>query len=431
MEKLLSNFYTKVRCSLSGVLANPILRALFLYQLSFFPLIFLSLSRVDPLRITYEEFSGTKLALLLLSFVLIVGIYAWILNQRVKLSNIKVKQLLWILLPLITLLVISPPLMSRDILAYLIPARNAVVFGQNPYSTSISGFRENSWSGYLEGMWDGASIYGPVFNLLMLGFFVVRSQDIFVYILLYKLFLATVFCGCVSLMSKVSKLRQLDDLVVKLFILNPAILIHFLLDGHNDLLVLTLMLASIYVYFGGVSRLGGYLFHALSVGIKYISVVYTPIFWVRDRKVHLLSMLLSSMITLLVLVALGGHFPGFFRQLLGGSLSFFSNRCIYACTPFINVLGLLCPPSIFGAVKFLLFCGLWAFMTYRYLTHRMSMFSLLFWISVIFNFVYVVWLTPWALTYSIVFALFLSKDTKYLYVSLLLTVYSLLHYFGF
>lgn len=406
--------------------------SIILYQILFVPIIYISLARKEPFR-EYIELSPLNAPkeiqfIITLVLVLIVTAYIILAIRQKTLEKISIQSLLLILTPLLIFFVIAPPLFSRDITAYFISARDMAVYKQDTYLTPISSIKENSWSTYGKGIWSKPSVYGPVFNLIMISFFIISSPYILVYVTLYKIILLIFVLINVYLLAKISTFLNSNNLATKLFILNPSILIHLILDGHNDTIILSLILLSIYLYLSK-KYLISYLSLALSIGIKYFSIILYPILWIKNQKPNLRAIITSTLTTGLVFTISSIFFNGFWENLLSGRHVYYAEYCFLQCFPFITLLHFLFGTNAI-VIRYLLFSLGWVYLIYKFLILNNKKILFSFWTFLLFSTIITSWLSPWLLTYAITFSLLLLKNKKYLYISLILTAYSIFHYLG-
>ena len=400
--------------------------SIILFQLAFLPLILVSILRKKPFFIYYEQLSIWQHTFVLLSIIALVVLYLYFIKKPSKILDFPTKKIILILSPLLISLVSIPPLLSRDILSYLLPARNLIVYGASPYLTLIQDFQQNPWTSYVKDIYDGTTIYGPLFNLLMSIFFVIKTDYIYVYVLLFKLFLLGLFLLDIFLITKICAQLNLSLKVVRLFILNPAILIHIIMEAHNDSIMLTLILASIY-FFYKKQAFKSYTLLIISVGIKYLPLMLIPAFWFRNKVFQYKNVFISIVLAFLIGVPTIYIFPGFLEKFFS-TAPYFASHCIYSCMIITTLVNYLFP-DIYIEVLRVSFILVWLYCYYRFIYTKSDVLGFITWAFLAFNLFVMAWVTPWALTIPLSFAIVQSDKKPYLYLTAFLTFYSLFRYF--
>lgn len=360
-------------------------------------------------------------------FIILLSLFAnFILNPKPLLA-ISTRKLMLLLMPLILFSVLTPPIFSRDILAYLLPARNFVEFGGTPYVTKIQNFDQNPWTTYIKHEYNGASIYGPVFNILMSFFFIFKSESLYFYLLLYKIFIFGLYILDIILITKLVNQLQLSPLAVKLFILNPSIIIHLLMDAHNDSIMLTLILATIYFMLSN-RVISSYTSLILASGIKYLPLFLIPIYWFKNKVFQLKNAFISIGVTLVLWLSFILVFPGFINNFFFTS-NHFATKCIYNCMLGIPTLRVFLGDNFIFIMR-ISFILVWLYLYYKYIYLKSDVIAFIIWAYLAFNYFITIWVTSWALMIPLVMSLLLCTKKKYVYLSLYITMYSLFHYFG-
>lgn len=413
---------------------------LLLYLLTFLPLVALSFSRAEPFWFFYENMDSQQMLLTVAAFLFIFAFYVALFLKPQFLQNTKSTVLLKRVFPLLLLLAITPPLMSRDILAYVIPVRNSVEFKQPMYTTRLVEFTENPWHQYIldpksgEPIWKGYSIYGPPFNIFMSLLFWtgLKSPLIYVNILIYKIFALIFYCGNILLIYALLKkfTPEKRNFITNMAMLNPSLIIHHVLDSHNDVLVIFLALLSLFLLGKNLVR-KSYIAALLSVGIKHISILMLPIYWAEEGKLKVRN-IVKTIALVIITYGIGGMiYRDYFYFMSNSNIPLiYVTKCIYTCLPtttLLNTVGgnytLLLKLVLFGISSVLL--------VKRFLIDSYKQYEYLAWIFTTFILLMVDWVTPWYITYIIVFVFLTGKNTKTWWGTLYaLTAYSMFHYFG-
>ena len=406
---------------------------LILYQILFIPLIYLSLIRKNYFSITIEEFPIDKVNF---GFVVVLALFVFyialiFLFKTVK--NLNLKTTLLFMSPLLIALVMTPPFMSRDTLAYFIPARNFIDIGTSPYEIPKvenpnidwqSHYPHESW--YSEHRYVG--VYGPFFQHFTIPAAFLGNTNLYATVTIYKLLQTLVF---VALIWVISRLKSVNPQAATWVLLNPVILLHFVLEGHNTVLIIFLLLLG-YYFLEKEKRLRGPadIFAAFSVLIKYFSAIFIPIFWFIDKKFSWKRFFTSGLMFAAVFLLLGSVFPGYFARFARtGELYVYRQFCLYNCSPLVWLSDTLFGPTG-RTINFFVSIFLWVLTGFVYLFLKYNPFKYLFWASVVFCLVFVSWLTPWYLLHPTIYGLMVKWDKRYLYLSLAAGFYAFLHSFG-
>lgn len=167
------------------------------------------------------------------------------------------------------ILLLSYPFLSHDFFNYLFDAKIFTVYGANPYTTKPGDFPADEWLRFMH--WTHRTYpYGPVF--LVLSFIpLFASFGKFVLAFgFFKLMNTGFYLLGVYALSKISKKTAL------MFALHPLILIEGLVNGHNDLIGVTLTLYGIMLLRTKHVKKAWVMVFA-GVGVKYLTAPFVAI----------------------------------------------------------------------------------------------------------------------------------------------------------
>jgi len=173
---------------------------------------------------------------------LLFGLY-WLAYRYVRSSNEFRASTLGLLTG--TLLFALPliwafPINAIDIYQYYLHGRTTAVFRQSPFTVAPLAASGASWAA-LAGEWaDHTSPYGPLWEWVSAGVAAVSPYDIQTALVLFKVF--NLMClvavgGLIGLMSPAATPTSRAARVL-LWSWNPAVLLIYVMDGHNDILML-------------------------------------------------------------------------------------------------------------------------------------------------------------------------------------------------
>ena len=220
--------------------------------------------------------------------------YFLIVKNRNKLF--KNNKQMYMYIAIISLIfVVVVPFLSSDVFYYLGVGRLDSQYGQNPYYVTIKDFVEKGDnSQYLEqdtvlakgyeNDWGSTTVvYGPIWTLVCKMVAGISFGNIDIALLLFKLLnMAIHLVNCYLIYKLTGK-----KLFVLLYGLNPYMFIEGIANVHNDIYVVTCILASLYFLLKKKNILVSILFLALATAIKYFAILLLPfiiIYYFKDKK---------------------------------------------------------------------------------------------------------------------------------------------------
>lgn len=185
----------------------------------------------------------------------------------------------WAILPPLgfaTLLLLTMPLTSRDVFYYLMIGRVLGVHGANPYLVAPAAFPTDPFFQYTN--WpDYTAPYGPLWLLLSAGIALLGGSSLAWGICLFKLVAFGAYLACGLLIGAILRACGKPALPgVVLWLWNPLVLLEFPGAGHNDVLMLALLLLGVWLYLTGRLRLALAAVAAAAM-IKSVAIVALPL----------------------------------------------------------------------------------------------------------------------------------------------------------
>ncbi|HWD75108.1 MAG TPA: polyprenol phosphomannose-dependent alpha 1,6 mannosyltransferase MptB [Solirubrobacteraceae bacterium] len=176
------------------------------------------------------------LSLMFLSYALAVGATKQ-LSRRAVLASIAA---------LTVLVLVAPPLLSSDLFSYIAYGRLGATYGINPYLHGPNVISFDPLYQMIGVQWTHTpTVYGPLFTALS---YPLAGLGIAANVFAYKGIAALSLLVIVALTWKAARLRGMDPVKAVAFVgLNPVILVYGVGGGHNDLLMLAILVAGIYV----------------------------------------------------------------------------------------------------------------------------------------------------------------------------------------
>ncbi len=172
------------------------------------------------------------------------------------------------------LVLLAPPLLSTDVFSYQAYARMGAVYGLNPYLTGPHAIQLDPLYSYIGAKWVATpTAYGPVFTALS---YVLAPLSVATSALAYKALAALASLATVALVWNAARVRGVDPVKAAALVgLNPLIVVYGVGGGHNDLLMLALLVAGVSLLLTERARPGGASI-VLAAGVKLTAGLYLP-----------------------------------------------------------------------------------------------------------------------------------------------------------
>jgi len=219
-----------------------------------------------------------KMHLFLVATLLTISLIYIRIDKKLIKNPPSISIILGALIILALILIWVFPIGSSDIFLYLTKARTFAIHGLSPYVTAYSQLtgdafypflKDNHWASY-------TSSYGPLFTLVAGSLSLVFKTNLLASILLFKGFFATLHIANTWLVDK-----TLGRRFAWLYALNPLILFEFLINGHNEVLMIFFCLLAFYFLWKKTPSLKNSLlsifFLTLGILIKFIPLIILPV----------------------------------------------------------------------------------------------------------------------------------------------------------
>ncbi len=163
------------------------------------------------------------------------------------------------------IVVFSYPFLTHDFFNYMFDAKILTFYHQNPYTHAAMDFSRDPWLRFLH--WTQRVYpYGPSFLLLtLIPSFLSMGKFIASFFLMKSLFIGS-YIVAVWVLEKMNKRWAL------VLATHPLIIIEGLINGHNDLLALTIGLIGLYYILHKHSSILGRIVILISAAIKYTTL---------------------------------------------------------------------------------------------------------------------------------------------------------------
>ncbi|MBI3559146.1 hypothetical protein HY085_02005 [Candidatus Gottesmanbacteria bacterium] len=198
----------------------------------------------------------------------------------------------------------SYPAFSHDLFNSMFYPRIIFEHNANPYQVTALMYPEDLWTRFMH--WTHNTYqWGPVYLILTVPFYLLGLGKFVLTLFWFKLMSVLIYLGCSYFVYRLAKTRGLV-----LFAFNPLIIIEGIITGHLDLVMLFFALMAIY-FLSKEENIKSYIFLLLSIGIKFATVLFLPVFvfWKRISEKQ-------RMIALISLAYFGAMIQLYFRDLL-------------------------------------------------------------------------------------------------------------------
>ncbi|MFH2019523.1 MAG: hypothetical protein ABII80_02840 [bacterium] len=187
------------------------------------------------------------------------------------------------------ILALSYPLLSSDVFKYLFAAKELLVYHTNPHLVAPQVFEGDTWLRFMRWI-HTPSPYGPIMTALVIPYYLLGLGKFTPSLYMFKLDQAFWYLLTIWLIGKLAtklKLTKQKTVLAQLFFaLNPLVLIEWLVNAHNDAPMIALLLLSLYLL-SSSRRLLSFVTLALSIGIKYVTVIFLPLIIFKKPKTTL------------------------------------------------------------------------------------------------------------------------------------------------
>lgn len=218
------------------------------------------------------------------------GIYYFVLAHPPKSTPWKLLVILGLIFSL------SYPLLSSDVFKYLFSAKTVIEYGANPHLVAPQVFEGDLWLRFMRWI-HTPSPYGPLQTALAIPYYLLGFGKFVPVLYLYKLdqlFWYLLAVWAIGKLGGSSRARLF-------FALNPLVLLEWLVNAHNDAPMISLALLSL-VLFYSQKRFLSALALLSSIGIKFVTVIFLPLFVLPKLQVQKLALIISALLAVIPLV---------------------------------------------------------------------------------------------------------------------------------
>jgi alpha-1,6-mannosyltransferase len=171
-------------------------------------------------------------------------------------ERLRPRTVLIAILALHAIVLLAPPLFSSDVFSYTAYSRMGAVYGSNPYLHGPSAIPLQGLHSLIGAQWMSTpSAYGPLFTALS---YLLVPLNVAANVLAYKAVAAVSSLVLIVIVWRAASLRGLSPVRAAVLVgLNPVIVLYGVGGGHNDLMMLAILAAGLYVLIQERERRGG------------------------------------------------------------------------------------------------------------------------------------------------------------------------------
>lgn len=200
----------------------------------------------------------------------------------------------WLLLLLVgaavfgTTLLFLPALFSNDVFSYIFTGRMLTIYHADPMNTAPAQFQQDPYLPWITqpGV---PNIYGPLWLAITSLLVGVGNSPIATLLLFKGLALLSHLVNCLliwAILGKIAPARRLPGTL--LYAWNPLALVELAGNGHNDGLLICLLLLAIWLLVqqrGGWYDTGAFAFTGLAISLNFVGLLFAPLFtWFSVRN---------------------------------------------------------------------------------------------------------------------------------------------------
>lgn len=180
-------------------------------------------------------------------------------------------------------LLFAYPINATDVYRYVIRGRVASAYGQSPFIAPPASFIGDPFMP-LAGEWAGeTSPYGPLWELVAAGVTAVSGDNLLLGVWLFKLLALVCFLAGAAVIWAAADERPGRVVAALLWAWNPALLLTFALNGHNDALMLLWLLLGYWAGRRG-RPVAGFLLMCLAALTKPVAALALPVFFIATWR---------------------------------------------------------------------------------------------------------------------------------------------------
>lgn len=339
------------------------------------------------------------------------------------------------------LLCASYALLSHDLFEYSLRGRMFTIYGLNPYLHIPLEVKEDVFFPLI--FWrDATECYGPAWIIIGALHTIFFKDSLFLTTFIHKITLLIFLllsCYFFYKLCVVLKLKN-PSLITIAFITNPLVIIMTIVDGHNEIVMIFFILASLYFLLNARYILSLILL-AVSIQIKFVYVLIIPLYYlyillnaeVKSLRYRIYKLIAGSILSagiILILwipfwgkesiISLYNYYAVYYKS---KGIHFWADSIPYAVHFVLNKIGLHISKYTIANISCLIFFAIYSYLLYfftiRVKTDKQAIFTTASFIMLALFFTNISSFQSWYLLWVIPF-IFLSRiKSKFLLIFLL------------
>lgn len=239
---------------------------------------------VAPIQalVYFERYHSVRLFIMIFFLVIVfyLAMLVYIYYQKTASLNYKALGLI------IAVLVMAYPMLSYDLFNYMFHGKILWFYHQNPHIHAPLQYSGDLWLRFMRWV-HTPSAYGPIFTIIESPAYLLGFGKFVPTLYLMKVTMAGFFVWCVVLIGKIAHKFGWDHSRITLaqasVAFNPFLLFELVINGHNDAVMIALLLFSILQLLKG-RRFNSFVSLLLSIGVKFVTALAIPIYFIRNPK---------------------------------------------------------------------------------------------------------------------------------------------------
>lgn len=209
----------------------------------------------------------------------LLGIYFFALKFSLETNNVRSQKIIFISgAAFLFVQLLAPVLLSSDVFAYALYGRVSSVYHANPYDLAPPVAADDPFL-KLFGQEYLPSWYGPVWTMISADITEIGGEHIGLTVLLFRLtsILAALACAWLILASLRRHAPERATQGLVFFLWNPLVIVETGLSGHNDSVMLVLVLLAVWLHLRGW-KTGAVVALTLSALVKFLTGMLIPLY---------------------------------------------------------------------------------------------------------------------------------------------------------
>lgn len=265
----------------------------------------------------------------------------WMILIQIKKTKSNLKQIIMYLLPITLILCLAYPFLSSDIFNYMFDAKIILHYHLNPYTHRALDFPSDDWIRFMR--WTHRySPYGPGWLLLSLFPSILGFGKFIVTLFAFKIYFGIFHILNTLIIYRILTKAKSNEILlgVAFYAFNPLLLIEGVINGHNDVILATSLLAAAYFIVHKNIKLSA-TFIFLGFLIKYLPLITLPnLFLTSIKKIAFEKHIELNILALLIFTFIISTLPVSVPFISKGATQVqFQPWYLFWTVPYISLLG--------------------------------------------------------------------------------------------